>query len=340
METQKRKIKTAVVILNWNGKDWLAKFLPTVIKHSNDTEIIIADNGSTDDSLIFLEENFPSITIVENKENLGFAGGYNKALNQIHAEYYVLLNSDVEVGENWLSPIVSLLDKDKAIAACQPKLLDFNKRNTFEYAGASGGFIDNLGYPFCRGRIFEYLEEDSGQYNDAREVFWATGACLFVRADAFWEVGGFDADFFAHQEEIDLCWRLKNKGYKIMVEPKSEVFHVGGGTLDASSAFKTHLNFRNNLAMLFKNLALPSLLIVIPIRLLLDAVAAISFLKQKKGIAHLFAIVKAHFSFYFAIPKLLAKRQKIVQKHNLVGKADWSILVKNKIKGIKRFLDL
>lgn len=340
METQKRKIKTAVVILNWNGEDWLAKFLPNVIKYSNDAEIIIADNGSTDDSLSFLEKNFPTITIVQNKENLGFAGGYNKALNQIHAEYYVLLNSDVEVCENWLSPIVSLLDKDKTIAACQPKLLDFNKRSTFEYAGGSGGFIDNLGYPFCRGRIFEYLEEDSGQYNDAREVFWATGACLFVRADAFWEVGGFDADFFAHQEEIDLCWRLKNKGYKIMVEPKSEVFHVGGGTLDAASAFKTHLNFRNNLAMLFKNLALPSLLIVIPIRLLLDAVAAISFLKQKKGIADLFAIVKAHFAFYFAIPKLLAKRQKIVQKHNLVGKADWSILVKNKIKGIKRFLDL
>jgi GT2 family glycosyltransferase len=340
METQKRKIKTAVVILNWNGKDWLEKFLPTVIKHSNDAEIVIADNRSTDDSLSFLEENFPLITIVENKENLGFASGYNKALNQIHSEYYVLLNSDVEVSENWLSPIVNLLDKDKTIAACQPKLLDFNKRNKFEYAGASGGFIDNLGYPFCRGRIFDSLEEDSGQYNDAREVFWATGACLFVRADTFWEVGGFDADFFAHQEEIDLCWRLKNKGYKIMVEPKSEVFHVGGGTLDAASAFKTHLNFRNNLAMLFKNLALPSLLIVIPIRLLLDAVAAISFLKQKKGIAHLFAIVKAHFSFYFAIPKLMAKRQKIVQKHNLVGKSDWSILVKNKIKGIKQFSEL
>ncbi len=340
METQKRKIKTAVVILNWNGKDWLRKFLPNVIKHSYDAEILIADNGSTDDSLIFLEENFPSITIVENKENLGFAGGYNKALNQIHAEYYVLLNSDVEVSESWLSPIVSLLDKDKTIAACQPKLLDFNKRNTFEYAGASGGFIDNLGYPFCRGRIFDSLEEDSGQYNDSSEVFWATGACLFLRADAFWDVGGFDADFFAHQEEIDLCWRLKNKGYKIMVEPKSEVFHVGGGTLDAASALKTYLNFRNNLAMLFKNLALFSLFIVIPIRLLLDAVAAISFLKQKKGISHLFAIIKAHFAFYFAIPKLLAKRQKIVQKHNLVGKSDWSILVKNKIKGIKRFLDL
>ena len=218
METQ--KIKIAVVILNWNGKDWLEKFLPTIVRYTTDAEIIIADNSSTDNSLLFLSENFPTIKVISNKENLGFAGGYNKALNQIHAEYYVLLNSDVEISKNWLFPIISLMDKDKDIAACQPKLLDFNNRKRFEYAGASGGFLDNLGYPFCRGRIFDSLEEDEGQYNDTTEIFWATGACLFVRADAFWEVDGFDADFFAHQEEIDLCWRLKNKEYKVMIEPK------------------------------------------------------------------------------------------------------------------------
>ncbi len=340
METQKRRIKAAIVILNWNGKDWLEKFLPTIIQHSNTAEIIIADNGSTDNSLLFLSKNLPTIKVINNKENLGFTGGYNKALNQIHAEYYVLLNSDVEVSDNWLFPIVSLMDKDKNIAACQSKLLDFNNRTKFEYAGASGGFLDNLGYPFCRGRIFDCLEEDGGQYNDTTEVFWATGACLFVRADAFWEVGGFDADFFAHQEEIDLCWRLKNKGYKVMVEPKSEVYHVGGGTLNADSSFKTHLNFRNNLCMLFKNLPLTSLLFVIPLRLLLDAVAAITFLKQKNGFSHFFAIVKAHFSFYFTIPKLIAKRQKINQKNNLVGKVNWSILFRNKVKGVKQFSDL
>ena len=340
METQKIKIKTAVVILNWDGRDWLEKFLPTIVRHSADSEIIIADNGSTDDSLSFLADNFSAVLVVNNQKNLGFAGGYNKALNQIHAEYYVLLNSDIEVTEGWLSPIIKLMDSDKNIAACQPKLLDYTNKEKFEYAGASGGFIDKLGYPFCRGRIFDSLEEDKGQYNNAIEVFWATGACIFVRADTFWEVGGFDEDFFAHQEEIDLCWRLKNKGYKVMVEPKSVVYHVGGGTLNTGSPFKTHLNFRNNLCMLFKNLPFASLLFLIPFRLLLDTVAAITFLKQENGLSHFFAIVKAHFSFYFAIPKLIAKRKKINQKNNLVGQVNWSILFRNKIKGIKRFSDL
>ena len=340
METQKIKIKTAVVILNWNGKEWLEKFLPTIVRYSAEATVFVADNGSEDDSKPFLTQEFPAVKIIENKENLGFSGGYNKALNQIHAEYYVLLNSDVEVTENWLSPIIKLMDSDKNIASCQPKLLDYNNRNKFEYAGASGGFIDNLGYPFCRGRIFDSLEEDKGQYNDAIEVFWATGACIFVRSDVFWEVGGFDEDFFAHQEEIDLCWRLKNKGYKIMVEPNSVVYHVGGGTLDAGSSFKTYLNFRNNLFMLFKNLPLPSLFMVIPMRLLLDGVAALTFLNKPKGIHHLFAIMKAHFTFYFAIPGLIAKRQKITQKNNLVGKIAKSILLKNKLQGIKNISEL
>jgi len=232
------------------------------------------------------------------------------------------------------------MDSDKKIAACQPKILDYNNKANFEYAGASGGFIDNLGYLFCRGRIFDDLEQDKGQYNDAIEVFWATGACLFVRATHFNEIGGLDEDFFAHQEEIDLCWRMKNKGYKIMVEPKSVVYHVGGGTLDTGSPLKTHLNFRNNLKMLFKNLPLPSLFLVIPMRLILDGVAALTFLKQENGLQHVLAIAKAHFAFYFEIPKLMAKRQKIKQKNNLVGKVDYSILLNNKIKRIKRFSEL
>jgi len=338
METQ--KIKTAVVVLNWNGKAWLEKFLPNLVKHSQEATVFVADNASTDDSVDFVKNNFPTVKIIVNASNGGYAKGYNDALNQIDAEYFVLINSDIEVTEGWLSPIIDLMDSDKKIAACQPKLLDYNKRNTFEYAGASGGFIDNLGYPFCRGRIFDDLELDKGQYNDAVEVFWATGACLFVRAEHFNEIGGLDEDFFAHQEEIDLCWRLKNKGYKIMVQPKSIVFHVGGGTLNSGSPFKTHLNFRNNLFMLFKNLPASSLFTTIPIRLVLDGVAALTFLNKEKGFQHVLAIAKAHFIFYFEIPKLMVKRQKIKQKNNLIGKVDWSILLNNKIKGIKRFSEL
>ena len=338
METQ--KIKTAVVVLNWNGKAWLEKFLANLVKHSQEATVFVADNASTDDSVDFVKSNFPSVKIIINASNGGYAKGYNDALKQIDAEYFVLINSDIEVTEDWLSPIINLMDSDKKIAACQPKLLDYKKRNTFEYAGASGGFIDNLGYPFCRGRIFDDIEQDNGQYNDAIEVFWATGACLFVRASHFNEVGGLDEDFFAHQEEIDLCWRLKNKGYKIMVQPKSVVYHVGGGTLNAGSPFKTHLNFRNNLFMLFKNLPTSSLFTTIPTRLVLDGVAALTFLNKENGLQHVIAIAKAHFIFYFEIPKLIAKRQKINQKNNLIGKVDWSILLQNKIKGIKRFTDL
>jgi len=338
METQ--KIKTAVVVLNWNGKVWLEKFLPTLVKHSQEATVFMADNASTDDSVAFVKSHFPSVKIIVNATNGGYAKGYNDALKQIDAEYYVLINSDIEVTEGWLTPIITLMDYDKKIAACQPKVLDYNNRSKFEYAGASGGFMDNLGYPFCRGRIFNDLEQDNGQYNDAIEVFWATGACLFVRATHFNDLGGLDEDFFAHQEEIDLCWRLKNSGYKIMVEPKSVVYHVGGGTLDTGSPFKTHLNFRNNLFMLFKNLPTSSLLTTIPMRLVLDGVAAFTFLNKEKGLQHVLAIAKAHFVFYFAISKLMVKRQKIKQKNTLTGKVNYSILFKNKIKGIKQFSEL
>jgi len=338
MEAQ--KIKTAVVVLNWNGKNWLAKFLPTLVKYSHDATILVADNASSDDSVEFVKNNFPAVEIIANNTNGGYAKGYNDALKQIDAEYFVLINSDIEVTKDWLSPIITLMDADSNIAACQPKLLDYNNKNMFEYAGASGGFIDNLGYPFCRGRIFDDIEQDKGQYNDAIEVFWATGACLFVRATCFNEMNGLDEDFFAHQEEIDLCWRLKNQGYRIMVQPKSVVYHVGGGTLDVGSPFKTHLNFRNNLKMLFKNLPASCLFTVIPTRLILDGVAAITFLNKPKGLQHFLAIAKAHFSFFFTIPKLLAKRQKINQKSKLSAKVGCSILYKNKISGIKYFSDL
>jgi len=338
METQ--KIKTAVVVLNWNGKAWLEKFLPTLVKHSQVATVFVADNASTDDSVDYVKINFPTVKTIINASNGGYAKGYNDVLKHIDSEYFVLINSDIEVTAGWLSPIIALMDNDKQIAACQPKILDYNNKNNFEYAGASGGFIDNLGYPFCRGRIFDSVEEDKGQYNDAIEVFWATGACLFVRAVHYNEVGGLDEDFFAHQEEIDMCWRLKNKGYKIMVEPKSVVYHVGGGTLNAGSPFKTHLNFRNNLFMLFKNLPTSSLFTIIPMRLVLDGVAALTFLNKEKGLEHVLAIAKAHFSFYFAIPNLIAKHQKINQKNSLVGKKNWSILVKNKMNGIKQFSEL
>jgi len=338
METY--KIKIAVVVLNWNGKAWLKKFLPTLLKYSKDATVFVADNASTDNSVDFLKENFSEVNIIINKKNSGYSKGYNDALSKISAEYFVLVNSDIEVTEDWLSPIINLMDINSDIAACQPKLLDYNNKKQFEYAGASGGFIDNLGYPFCRGRIFQDIEEDKQQYDDAIEIFWATGACLFLRSSYFLEVGGLDEDFFAHQEEIDLCWRLKNKGYKVMVEPRSVVYHVGGGTLAVESPFKTHLNFRNNLYMLFKNLPATSLVTVIPIRLILDGIAALTFLKQRKGLYHFFVVAKAHFSFYFEIPKLILKRRKIACKKSLIGKIDHSILIKNKIKGIKRFCDL
>ncbi len=224
--------KVAVVILNWNGKSFLEKFLPIVIKYSSSAQIIVADNQSSDDSVSFLKQHFPEVRIIINPSNDGFSTGYNLALKQVEAEYYVLLNSDVEVTEKWIEPIMDLMDSNKQIAACQPKILDYNHKTTFEYAGAAGGFMDKYGYPFCRGRIFNSLEEDKGQYNNSTEVFWATGACMFVRAEAFWKVGGFDDDYFAHMEEIDVCWRMKNIGYQIYVEPKSLVYHVGGGTLN------------------------------------------------------------------------------------------------------------
>ena len=338
MEAHKKDI--AVVILNWNGQKWLEKFLPTVIEKSSMANIYIADNASTDDSISLIENNFPSVKIIQNQLNEGYAKGYNDALKDLKEKYFVLLNSDIEVTDNWIEPIINLMEENPNISACQPKILDYNNKDSFEYAGASGGYIDNLGYPFTRGRIFDEIEPDNNQYDDVKEIFWASGACFFVRADHFNEVNGFDNDFFAHQEEIDLCWRLKIKGYQIMVHPRSVVYHVGGGTLDDSSPFKTYLNFRNNLFMLTKNLNFFSLLITLYFRLPLDGIAALTFLMKKNGFSHLLAVLRAHLVFYVSIPRLLFKRQINTAKTNLVGKMGFSILVKYYLEGKTKFSEL
>ena len=339
-EMETPKIKVAIVLLNWNGKSLLEKFLPQIIENNEGAAIYIADNKSTDGSIEWVENNFSSVEIIQNNQNYGFAQGYNLALKEINAEYYVLINSDVEVTKSWLTSIISLMDKDKEIAACQPKILDYNKKNMFEYAGACGGLIDNLGYPFCRGRIFNNIEQDNGQYDENMEIFWGTGACLFLRASSFWEVDGFDNDFFAHQEEIDLCWRLKNYGYKIMAIPTSVVFHVGAATLEKNSPFKTYLNFRNNLFMIFKNTKLVSLIKILIFRLILDGFAALTFLNRRSGHQHFFSVIKAHFIFYLNIPKLISKRLKINQKPSLKGWMDYSILISNKVKGKSCYSEL
>ena len=304
------EVKVAVVILNYNGLYFLEKFLPSILQHSAPYPVIVADNKSSDTSLPYIRQNFPQVHIIENGANYGYAQGYNMALKQVEAEYVILLNSDVEVTEHWIDPIITLMDKDRTIAACQPKILDFHQRDHFEYAGAAGGYIDNYGYPFCRGRIFNTLEKDQGQFNDTAEVFWATGACLFVRSKAFWQVGGFDASYFAHMEEIDLCWRLKNFGHKIFVEPSSVIYHIGGGTLNKLSKQKTFLNFRNNLTTLTKNHPSKKLFLKVIYRMILDGVAAFKFLFDAQP-KHFFAVLRAHFNYYAWLPKILAERKRL-----------------------------
>jgi len=303
--------KLAIVILNWNGQKFLAQFLPALIQYAPAySEIIVADNASADHSVEFLKTEFPAIKIIQNNENGGFSKGYNEALRQIEAEYYCLLNSDVEVTEHWIEPIIALLDAQPEVAVVQPKLLSFKYKTQFEYAGASGGFLDYLGYPFCRGRVFEYLEEDNGQYDNAMEVFWATGAALFVRSNIFHAVNGLDEDFFAHMEEIDFCWRVKSLGYKIMVEPKSVIYHVGGGTLPKNSARKTYLNFRNNMFLLLKNLPKNKLLPILLLRFPLDHVAALFFLLRGHW-NDTWAVYRAQLSFLRQFRKMKQKRGNV-----------------------------
>jgi GT2 family glycosyltransferase len=309
--------KTAVVILNWNGKSFLERFLPGVIKFSNlnNTEIYVADNGSVDNSVEFLKANFPDVHLICFDKNYGFTSGYNKALEHIDADYFVLLNSDVEVTENWLIPIIEMMENDQSIAVAMPKILSFENKYKFEYAGASGGYIDKFGYPFCRGRILNSMEADDGQYNSVQDIFWASGAAMFVRADLFKEFKGFDEDFFAHMEEIDLCWRMKNTGYRIVVNPESVVYHVGGGTLPNNSPKKIFLNYRNNLTLLLKNLPKQKIVPILFSRLILDGFSGTIYLVTLK-LSFFFAVIKAHLSFYVNFRKILKKRcQNIKPNH-------------------------
>lgn len=291
--------KIAIVILNWNGRGLLEKFLPSVIRYSthSDIEIVVADNGSTDDSLEFIKQAYPQITRIALAENYGFADGYNRALQMVQSDYFVILNSDVEVAENWLVPAIDFLDSNEDVVAVQPKILAQRNKQNFEYAGASGGFLDKYGYPFCRGRIFQRVERDNGQYNTPIDILWATGACLIIRSQEFFDAGGFDSSFFAHMEEIDLCWRLNNRGKRIVCLPSSVVYHVGAATLKKENPRKTFLNFRNNLIMLYKNLPQKDLKRVMTIRLILDYIAAIQFALTGKY-SNAKEVVRAHKDFY------------------------------------------
>jgi GT2 family glycosyltransferase len=303
--------EVAVVILNFNGRNFLRQFLPSVIAYSASAKIIVADNASTDDSIAVLESEFSGLVeVVKIGSNLGFCGGYNYALRLIQAHYYVLLNSDVEVTSGWIDPIINILKKDPSIVAAQPKILSYHQKDCFEYAGAAGGFVDMLGYPFCRGRIFNHFEKDVGQYDDTRAVFWATGACLFIKAKHFHESGGLDEDFFAHMEEIDLCWRLNRSGHRIYYVGESKVYHVGGGTLSKSNPRKTFLNFRNGLSLLIKHLPFSDLWWKLPFRILLDWIAAVKFLLQGSP-KDSWAVGKAHFNFLSGIGSDLTKRSKL-----------------------------
>jgi GT2 family glycosyltransferase len=328
--------KIAVVILNWNGAKLLDQFLPSIIQYSPEATIYVADNASTDDSVAFIKDRFPSVQIIKNEHNFGFAQGYNEALKHVDAEIYALVNSDIEVTKNWLLPLIDTFTNEPNTAIIQPKIVDYKNKKYFEYAGAAGGFIDQYGYPFCRGRIFDSIELDQNQYNDSCSIFWASGACFFIRSKVYHELNGFDADFFAHQEEIDLCWRAKNKNYDIKYNGRSTVYHVGGATLNESNPKKTYLNFRNSLWMLTKNVPNPSLFKVLFIRLCLDGIAGIRFVSQGKW-PHFTAILKAHVSFYQFFLKNYKKRDRYQSKNYFTVK---SIVFKYYINKITVFTKL
>lgn len=338
----------AIVILNYNGKKHLAQFLPSVIKNlTANSELIIADNASTDDSVDFLQKHYPSLKTIQLEKNFGFAEGYNQALKQVKSDIYILLNSDVEVNEGWIEKLITPFQEDKYIAAIQPKILSFNNKHLFEHAGAAGGWMDSLAYPFCKGRIFNEVEEDKGQYDEQSEIFWASGAAMCIKADLFHQIGGFDGDYFAHMEEIDLCWRLKRAGYKIMVAPQSVVYHLGGGTLDYASPFKVFLNFRNSLSTILKNSSTTKLLWFIFFRLCLDGIAGIFYL-SKKQYQLTWQIIRAHFAFYGSFFQTLSKRKKYNQliekckivEENKTATLNKSIVYQYFIKKKKTFTEL
>ncbi len=333
--------KVAVVILGWNGKKFLEKFLPSVIQFTSPElcEIIVADNCSTDDSVEYVKVHFPNVRIIQNFTNNGYAGGYNEALRQVKAEYYVLLNQDVEVSEAWVESVITEMEKDKQIAAAQPKLRAYHQRDYLEYAGACGGFVDKYGYAFCRGRLFDITEKDEGQYDTVADIFWASGACLFVKQDFFWKAGGLDEDFFAHQEEIDLCWRIRNMGYRIICVPASVVYHVGGGSLPQGNPRKTYLNFRNNLMMIYKNMPASKLWGRIGVRISLDVIAALQSVLRERSFNTLLAIIKAHFSFLTSLSKLNNKR-KIAPSKSAAALYPKSIVWQYFVKGKKKYSEL
>ncbi|HYW96560.1 MAG TPA: glycosyltransferase family 2 protein [Bacteroidales bacterium] len=337
-------LKAAVVILNWNGERFLRKFLPGVITNTEapGIEVVVADNGSTDGSVAYLEETFPGLRVLKFETNYGFAEGYNLAFSSLEAEYFVLLNSDVEVSKGWIDPLIRAMDNDKLVASVMPKIRAYELDGYFEYAGAAGGFIDASGYPFCRGRIFDSLEADYGQYDSSMEVFWTTGACMMVRGPLYKIVGGLDPFFFAHFEEIDLCWRLKNRGYKHLVIPESVVYHVGGGTLPTSNPWKTYLNFRNSLFMLYKNLPAESLPATIFKRLLLDGLSVIRFLLGAK-FRDVWSILSAHVSFYRHFRKYKAFRKeehRFISRNSHAEMYDGSIVVDYFLRKKYTFLSL
>ena len=335
--------KLAIVILNWNGAEMLKKYLPSVLQYSKDEAVVyVADNASTDNSIALLKEEFPEVKLILLEKNWGFAEGYNKALEQVDAEYYLLLNSDIEVTPGWLTPMLSFMDSHEEVAACQPKLLSIFQRDSFEYAGACGGYLDRYGYPFCRGRVFDVVEQDHGQYDEPAKVHWATGAALLVRARIYKEVGGLDGRFFAHQEEIEMCWRMRIMGYQIYCLPESKVYHVGGGTLPKSNPMKTYLNFRNNLTMLYKCLPEKDLKPVMRLRWFLDYLAAFQTLILKRNIGDFKAIFRARRDFKRWRKDFETDREQIQKSR--VGKdtefAPFLLLWKYYAKGCKTYSQL
>ena len=337
--------KTAIVILNWNGKGMLRKYLADVVKYSVDdnTVVYVADNASTDDSVNMLHSDYPEVKVIELERNWGFAEGYNKALEKVKAEYYVLLNSDVRVTQDWLRPMTDFLDTPPEAAACQPKLLAMADNKAFEYAGACGGFIDRFGYPFCRGRIFDTVEQDNGQYDTTIPILWATGACMMIRSTDYWKVGGLDSKFFAHNEEIDLCWQLRTLGRKIYCIPSSKVYHVGGGTLPKGNPMKTYLNFRNNLTMLYKNLPAKELDRVMRVRWFLDYLAALQMLVIGRSWGDFKAVFRARKDFRKWKPDFAEKRMKIrnnARLNDIPERVNKSILWDYYAKGRKTFAEV
>lgn len=334
-------MKVSIVILNWNGSGMLKRYLPVLLKYSDmdDTEVVVADNNSTDDSLEMLARDFPAVRCITLDRNYGFAKGYNMALRQIEAEYYILLNSDVEVTGDWLLPLVSYMDVHPEVAACQPKLRDWKDKEKFEYAGGAGGYMDKWGYMFCRGRVFDSIEKDDGQYDTIENVFWATGACLMIRSADYWTVGGLDDRFFAHQEEIDLCWRLRSRNRRIVCIPESVVYHVGGATLDKSNPYKTFLNFRNNLLMLYKNLPENELSRVMRVRFWLDMLAAAMF-AARLNFGDAKAVLRARREFRRMMPEFEASRQENMAESSMIDipeRMEFSLLCRYYIKRCKTF---